>query len=430
MVSAVKPDSLYIDVHPEMLEALRQEVASGRSTANGHSGWKVPSSPPGLSPLIPISGPFSALPLRNALADNEMLALLGGEALGAYKAALAAAAALGGAPTAAAVTPAGTPTPLATATPPKLLAFPYPMSYRMWETMLRPVDYTAWVVGNSSVGSTALSVYVGNPNAWMMISATNPAAASAAEGSGDGSIVVAPPAVAAVPTTTTNPGEPPSTPEVAFLAELPPAGYYTRSQVTALQREFKDAVGKVGGKATIASCDMDRDLLEREAQWREGGDANNAESCHQRALQAQACAQAVAHTLKAAAAEAAAAAAPGGGAVVAIVNLGGMGVLQRNWEFSRPPEEALPPFTLVEKTGSLVIPGAVVSGLGYGLHRLSRVGGRVGRYTAATLGFLLVSGVATTAYTATYADWTRYGTNMRAALASPRTVSPLARVNK
>jgi len=392
LVAAVKPNVLYIDAPPELVDVMTVDVREGRSTACGASGWKIPSSLPGFSNLVGAAGVFSSVPLRNILSDNEMLALLGAESLGPYKAALSSA--------------------LVFPVPPKVISFPYAMSYRMWETLLRPVDYAAWVGGNSSVGSTAVSVFLGNPHAWTVVS---------------------------------HEGAPPdaNVPEVVFTAELPPTGYFTRTQVGSLQREFREAVLRVSEKASIASADMDKDLVDREESARERGDVASAEGFHQRALQAQYCSQAVAFSLKEAAAEVAAAAAaargskndndaaapPTLGGVVALVNLGGVGCLQRNWEFSRPPSEALPPFSAFEQSGAAVIPGTICLGLGYGLKRLYKWG-KVGKYASLTFGTLLSTGVLTTAYTAVHADWTRYGTGFRAALAAPRTVSSLARMNK
>jgi hypothetical protein len=191
---------------------------------------------------------------------------------------------------------------------------------------------------------------------------------------------------------------------------------------------------------------MDLDLTEREAEARALGEETAAVTFSVRAAQAQATSSAVAYVLQeAAGADAAAAglggagagagagapappALPGAGgpAVVALVNIGGMGCLRRNFDYAKAPAEALPPFTTAESVGVSVVPGGVVLGLGWGLRALGR---RFPR-TAVGLGLVLGGSVGSAVYMAAHGDWARYGKAVRAALASPRTVSPLARINR
>jgi hypothetical protein len=221
---------------------------------------------------------------------------------------------------------------------------------------------------------------------------------------------------------------------------LPPGGYFTRQDVAAHVSTFRSVASKASSRATASTCDMDVDLTEREAEARALGELAAAEGFAARAVQAQATSSAVAHCLKSAAvqaaeAAAAAAAAAGGSsspappsppAIVALVNIGGMGCLVRNFDFSKPPQEALPPFSAAEQAGVFVLPTGLTLTVGYGLRLL---GSRLPR-TAVGLGVLLGGSVASAAYMVVNADWARYGKSVRAALANPRTVSPLARINK
>jgi hypothetical protein len=392
LIEAVRPTSLYVDVHAELLAALEGEVRARRTLADG---WRVPEESPALQ-TYGGAGVVASLFLRNVLADNEMMALAGAESLGAYKAGLAAALA---------------PAPAAQQPPPRLLAFPYSITYRFGETLMRPLDYCAIILGDAGVASQRLSFMVGNPHAWSLVS----------------------------------PGAPnKNVPEAEHVVALPPGGYFTRQDVAAHVSTFRSVLSKAGARATEASCDMDLDLTEREAEARALGEETAAVTFSVRAAQAQATSSAVAYVLQeAAGADAAAAglggagagagapappALPGAGgpAVVALVNIGGMGCLRRNFDYAKAPAEALPPFTTAESVGVSVVPGGVVLGLGWGLRALGR---RFPR-TAVGLGLVLGGSVGSAVYMAAHGDWARYGKAVRAALASPRTVSPLARINR
>ena len=400
LIEAVRPSSLYVDVHAELLAALEGEVRARRTLADG---WRVPEESPALQ-TYGGAGVVASLYLRNVLADNEMMALAGAESLGAYNAGLAAA--LAPAPAAAAAA-GGSAQQAQPPQPPRLLAFPYSITYRFGETLMRPLDYCAIILGDAGVASQRLSFMVGNPHAWSLVS----------------------------------PGAPnKNVPEAEHVVALPPGGYFTRQDVAAHVSTFRSVLSKAGARATEASCDMDLDLTEREAEARALGEETAAVTFSVRAAQAQATASAVAYALQEAAGADAAAAglggaggagapappALGGPAVVALVNIGGMGCLRRNFDYAKAPQEALPPFTTAESVGVSVVPGGVVLGLGWGLRALGR---RFPR-TAVGLGLVLGGSVGSAVYMAAHGDWARYGKAVRAALASPRTVSPLARINR
>jgi len=382
LVAATAPGALYVDAHPELVRALAADVAAGRSSADGRA-WRVPErAPPGFASVAG-AGWLVSLNLRNMLADNEMLALLGGEAFGALKAALAAGA--------------------AARAPPRVVPFPFEMAYNNGATLARPLDAAALLVGDASVGSTGVTAVVGNPNAWQYAS--------------EGAQAV---------------------PAVEHAVRLPPAGYFTRDEVAAARAAFRAATNAAAARAGAASLDVDADLQEREAAARARGDAASADLLAERAMAAQALAAAVAWRLQAeadaevAAAEAAAAAAPPGAPraaprpVVAIVNLGGMAALRRNWGAPLAPEAAVPPFTAAQVFFGNAVPAAVLAPVGYGVYRAAR---RFPRSTGA-LGAVVGAAVGTVVYTTTYGDWTRYGVAVRTALANPRVTSPLARMNR
>lgn len=394
LVSAVSPGALYIDLHPELVRALSEDVAAGRSSADGRA-WRVPerSGPTG---RISGAGFLVSLNLRNMLADNEMFALLGAEAFGAIKAALGAARAL---------PPADTP---------RVVTFPFDMSYNNGLTLSRPLDATALLVGDASVGSTRVTAVVGNPNAWQYVSDD----------------------------VTKN------APAVEYVVAIPSNGYFSADDVTRTRVAFRAAVNSVLSKATAESLDIDRDLQEREAECSAKGDEGSAQLLADRAMVAQSMSSAVAWTLQAEAdAEVAAAAAAnaantansGGAAagarvpaaavarpIVALVNLGAINSLKRTWVAPIAPEVAMPPFSTAQVAIGNIVPVIALSGLTYGVYRAAR---RFPR-TTATLGVVTAFGLGAVLYTTAYGDWTRYGVVLREKIASPRITSPLARINR
>jgi hypothetical protein len=185
---------------------------------------------------------------------------------------------------------------------------------------------------------------------------------------------------------------------------------------------------------------MDADLTEREAEARAAGDGAGAEMLARQAALAQALASASAFELQGLAAKVAGANAgdEGGGgvkqkppAVVAIVNLGSMGALTRNWDNARPPGEVFAPFSVGERAMGwgvgLGATGAVGGAIGWALLRAGR---RFPKTTGAVATLFLGVPLAFAAKAFTSQEEVRYGSAVRAALASPRVVSPLAKINR
>jgi hypothetical protein len=131
--------------------------------------------------------------------------------------------------------------------------------------------------------------------------------------------------------------------------------------------------------------------------------------------------QAVAHSLQAAAEEAGP-----GGHVVALVNLGSLASLTRNWEEARPPQVLVPPLGAWITVLQYVAPGLLLGSLSYGGYRAFR------RFpkTAGFLGVLTAGAGGIFAYNLVYSDGMRYGFGLRAALARPRVTSPVGGIKK
>ena len=382
LVSAVAPGAVYIDMPPELVRSMQSDVAAGRTSADGRA-WRVSEKS---RPFEYISGAgfIISMQIRNMLADNEMFALIGAEAFGAAKAALAAARVL----------PASA--------SPRVVPFPYELTYNNGVTMSRPLDLGALLVGDSSVASTRVTALVGNPNAWQYVSEAHPEK---------------------------------NVPAIEQVIALPPSGYFTRDNVTATRTSFCAAVNAAALKATAENSDIDKDMQEREAESLAKGDTGSAELLAERAMLAQSMTSAVVWTLQAeadaeVAAAAASTAAAGGSAkprpVVALVSLGSMGSVRRNWVNPVQPEVAIPPFTTMQLAVGNIIPVVVLTPVGYGIYRAAR---RFPR-TMATLGVIATGTVGAVVYTTLHGDWSRYGSNIREKIATPRITSSLARMNR
>jgi hypothetical protein len=377
LVSAVAPGAVYVDMHPELVRSLQSDVAAGRTSADGRA-WRVSEKSRPFE-YIAGAGFIISMQIRNMLADNEMLALLGAEAFGAVKAALAAARAL----------PASA--------SPRVVPFPYEMSYNNGITFTRPLDLGALLLGDSSVGSTCVTAVVGNPNAWQYVSEAHPEK---------------------------------NVPAVEQMICLPPSGYFTRDNVAATRTSFCAAVNAVALKATADNSDIDKDMQDREAESLAKGDTVSAALLSERAMLAQSMASAVVWTLQAEADAEVAAAATGGVVkprpVVALVSLGSVGSLRRNWVNPVQPEVAIPPFTTMQVAVGYIVPAVVVTPVCYGIYRAAR---RFPR-TTASFGVIAASTVGAVVYTTFYGDWARYGSSIREKIATPRITSSLARMNR
>lgn len=321
----------------------------------------MPSETPCRYRKFPGAGWIASVKVRQWMADNEVFALLGAEMFGPFKAAIAAARTI---PTA-----------------PQLIPFPISMSYNNGENMDRPNHIVASLVGNNSMSSTTLFATLGNQIKMLSFA------------SGD----------------------------VTFAAELPPGtGYFTRAQALKLQERFRTAVNSVVMSATAASMDVEAEAEALEDKARTSEDPLTASALHDYSIRAQNQTQAIVYALHDAAAKL-----PPNGNVVAVVNLGAVASLTRNWSSGRPVEELFPPLSPVTQAAVYAVQSAVLGGVGYGLYRVGR------RFPKTTVGAtaLLATGVGLTAYGLIYAETMMYGGIVRAALARPTVSSSVARIN-
>lgn len=422
LIAAVKPAFVYVDLHPELVSVLEADVRAGRFGDN----WRIPEQSPGFQRYND-AGILVSLNIRNLLADNEVLGLFGAEGYGPFKAAIKAALGLSA--------PSATASPAATR-PAQLLAFPLKMGYNNGETLDRPSSLSWMLVGNASTGSSAITALVGNPNSWFYNAPPEvlPPPVPAA----DGAPIIDAGTLAAAASRIQR------TPDVEHLVAIPQdLGYFTRMQVAQLQKEFRNVVNRATLRATAANMDVEADLAARETVSRAGGDAASGDMLAQRIVNSQRQSQALAFHLQQAADEAMAAhtasLGPGSGApatplggvaaavpaptMVAVVNLGGLASLQRNWPEAHPPTELFPPITFVQEAIGNAVPVVLGATALYGIYRAGR------RFPKTTAAVTLVAGAAGSAvvYSAVYGDWTRYGSIVRASLARPRVTSPLTR---
>ncbi len=448
LIEAVRPSVVYIDAHPELLSVLDGDVKAGRFG----DGWKIPEQTPPFR-RYDDAGWLVSLNIRNLLADNEMLGLVGSEAYAPLKAAIRAAYRVGAGAgqngTASSSSSSSSSSASAAASkgpasaPSRIIGFPLPMQHNNGETIDRPAQLGFMLVGNASTTSNALTALVGNPNNWFFGPAPQDSAANgAADVGAGGAASITAPAPLSSPT------------DVDFLVALPDTGYFTRSNVNGLQEQFRNAVDAACEKATAANCDVEADLLSRENRARAAGDASGAEAFAVRALTSQRQSAAIAFQLQTTLDEIAAvargeepvlegrastsssrasssssssssssASAPVG---VAIVNLGGMGSLQRNWAEAHPPLDMFPPLSTAQVAIGYTIP---VLGGGALLWGAFKAGQRYPK-TTGVFGLIVAGSVGAIGYSAVYGDWTRYGSWVRGGLARPRVTSPLTKANK
>jgi hypothetical protein len=168
LVSALRPSHVYVDLTPEWAAALQAEVAAGRV-----GEWAIPDATPPYQ-LYPGAGVVGSVLLRNQLADNQLLGLMGAEWFGPWKAALEAVRRLGatgggagGAGDAGARAGGGGGAAPSSSSSPVVLAFPFSMHYNNGELLDRPAAMGALLVGNSSFSSDAVHALVGNNAAIM-----------------------------------------------------------------------------------------------------------------------------------------------------------------------------------------------------------------------------------------------------------------------
>jgi hypothetical protein len=424
LINEVKPDLVYMSLHPEIVSVLEKDVKANKFI---DAGWKIPENSPTFE-RYDGAGWLVSLNIRNVLADNEMLGLLGAEAFLPYKTALRAIHSL--------------------TVPPKILSFPLTMQYNNGETLDQPAHFNTMLVGNASTGSMQVTALVGNPNSWFFLDQVlqDQQAAEAAVKAGTSSS-----------STSSTFSNNPMKPDVEFSATIPEStGYFTRSGVLQLQHDFRTLVNTACIKSSSSSADVEADLLLREAAAREAGKPDIATTMGQRAMTSQRISQAAAfhiqesinkeveNDLEISQSEensllptsTSSSSSSSSSSIskkskrpltaVAVVNIGQLASLSRNWNEARPPAELFPPLS----TFQLVIGNAVPASAGfltlYGLYRGFK------RFPRITTAFTVTTGIATSAivYSALNGDWTRYGSFVRSALARPRVVSPVMRVNR
>lgn len=240
VVAGVGPAVVYVDVHPEMMAALVDEVAAGK-VGRAH----VPGETPPRFHKYRDAGWIASIKVRQLLADNEVFALMGAEVYGAYKAGIAAALS-------------------ARPTPARLLPFPMAMDYNNGENMERPGHVIGALVGNAQFNSDTVFASLGTQFRLLTSAA------------GD----------------------------ITVPVQLPPdTMYFTRTQVTALQDRFRAAVNGAAGKLTVDSADAEVEAEALEARAVAAGDRDNATALHTFNRRAQYQSQAIVGALHKAALE-------------------------------------------------------------------------------------------------------------------------------
>lgn len=388
LISHVKPDIVYVDLHEEVLECLRDDLANRRTISDGHH---VSTESRGFS-LMKGKGFMVSMAVRNLLVDNEMLGLIGAELFGPFVAALRASSKLPHSPA--------------------ILPFPYPMGYNNGVTFDRPGMLTYTMAGEASQFSKTVLVSIGNPNLWMF---ELPASIDM---------------IGAVSTSVT----------------IPDRGFFSRAEVTQIQNEFRRTVNRQLLKSNKDNCDIEGELLNILNNHREGLSPDTISALEARAATCQDQSTALAYYLQDAVdklqiqkateteemdrvSPAVASGSKGDVApatAVAVVSLGSLASLERYWAEARAPDEIYPPFSLARRAISDGAPVLLGGAVLYGYYRAFR------RFPKTIFGISLVAtpALAGTAYMLIHADRVRYGSEVRAALARPRVTSPLARVNK
>ena len=380
LISSVRPSVVYIDTHPELLDILKQDVKAGRYGDQ----WKIPEQSPPFHKYDNM-GWLVSLNIRNLLADNEMLGLVGNEAYNAFKTAIQYTILPNFGNNINNNTQTNSSSSLtngSSSKTPEILAFPLPMQYNNGETLDRPNQLNYMIVGNASTGSSAISVLLGNPNVWFF--------------GGDQDDPV--------------PGVTPSTPspnkviagnsarpDIDFPVAIPDTGYFTRTSVINIQNMFRDAVNKVASVATITGCDIEADISARELRATARGDENAARAYAERALLSQKQSAALAYHMQTQIDELLAeytdpskntsttitrsnkltsSTEP---CAVAIMNLGSVASLQRHWNEAHPPYDVFPPLSPIQNAigylGPTVLGGGTLWLLSKGFRKYPKTTG-------------------------------------------------------
>lgn len=369
LIAETRPQWVYVDEPPEILAALREEVEAGRVGKGFKPGedavrftWRRGA------------GLGASIRVRQALADNEMFALLGAEFYAPQKAAICAALRTAPEPLAAASATAGE------VGDHKANAeiLPYPVSIKGTFFCYERRDQYIGAVFGDEHGAFSASAHA----------------------------IVVPFGFPALPIEGVEP-------LVSLEATLPPErGELTRREVAELRRANLGRVERVWATINAESADVMKQL-EKMAEAPEVGDykAQLVENVEV----AKACTKAIAHTLHSAADSLA----PGQSGV-AIVNIGTMRPLSRCWAEPADPGVLFPPAKLTVLNGvSSTLALAAVGGVGYGYSRFFR---RFPKSAVAT-GLVLALPVLGMATSVVYKEGTTIGPYMRFQLAKPTAVA-------
>lgn len=201
-------------------------------------------------------------------------------------------------------------------------------------------------------------------------------------------------------------------PVAVIEAQVPPErGVFSRREVAELQRANQERMARAWASASAESLDAVSRLEAAQARMEEAGQWDVVAELTTARDVATRHSQAVAHTLRTAADRL-----QPGQSGVAIVNIGTMGPLARNWVHAEEPRTLFPPPALWQQVVGNGLPLGVASGFGYGYYRFFR------RFpkTAGVCGVLLGLGAFTMIHTGViYQEDATLGPMMRHMLANP-----------
>jgi hypothetical protein len=296
--------------------------------------------------------------------------------------------------------------------PPERLCYPFALAYNNFEQSERHAHVLGAVEGDASVASTAVAARVANP--WLVSGEGAPGGAGAGAGAGTG------PGAGAAGAGAAGAGAGGSAALLSLEARVPPErGYLTRAEVVALRARNARAADAAAAATTAASADVESRVLALELRYAEAGDGDSRAALLAAGLAAQGQAQAVAHVLRSASA-----ATPPGGAAVALLNIGAMASVLRNWDEARPPADAFPPMNPALVAAPYALAAAPLAAAAWLTSKAAR---RFPRSTAAAgvavAGLLYVAAAAFV-----HQENTAYGPGVRAALARPRVTAPHGKI--
>lgn len=451
LVEASRPAALYIDLHPELVKELCSQVEEGQVGSE-----KTPAD--GFLPVRRYggSGWLSSIRLRSMLIDNELSSLLGAELYGPYKAGLCAS--VGREPPRWDILPRAevgsrtemqtsrgeeeeeegvtSPTPSATASldqqppaatanrqredagaaasaPPSkpfpnpldlpqlsILAFPFRADYNNGMQMERPGHLSAVLEGDNGTLSSGITATLGN--LWKLVK-----------------------------------GE---CPGLRVTVSLPPlTTAFSRGQLAGARQRVAQELDAIAAPSSEESCDVADWLLQLESSFLEKKMPEVADIYRKSGQQAELQARAVAFELQDQAARL-----PPGSTVVALVNLGSMGILRRQWEAAAPAHSLCPPFSMLEQVAATGVAAAGLGGALYLTHRyvlkpvivkpllqpLRQKFPRAVRWTGRSVAGLAVAALGMMAWGLTHPEMQTYGPSIKGALARPVVAPAVPKLTK